>query len=58
MGRRDREMKRRQDSFTPGTAPGIIVCDEDERGKTVLIPRAPPAAGLAPTIRTKPPIWD
>jgi hypothetical protein len=58
MGGRDRETKLRQDSFTPGAAPLIIVCDEDERGKAVLILGAPPAAGLAPTIRSKPPIWD
>jgi hypothetical protein len=58
MSRRDREMKRRQDRFAPGTAPGIIVGDQDERREPVVIPRAPPAADLAPPIRTKPPIWD
>jgi hypothetical protein len=58
MGGRHRETKRCQDSFTPGAAAGIIVCDEDERGEAVLILGATPATGLVPTFRSEPPIWD
>jgi len=58
MGGRHGETKRRQDGFTPGAAPGIIIRNEDERGEAVLILGAPPTAALAPTIRSKPPIWS
>ena len=46
MGRRYCKTKRRQDCFAARATAGVIICDQDERRKAVLVIGTPPATGL------------
>jgi hypothetical protein len=56
MSGRNCEAECGQYSLAPGAAPGIIIRDKDEWREALPIPRAPPAAWLAPTFRAVPPV--